>query len=738
MKRIGVVIPAITDDLQSKLLDGIFRTASHAGCDVIVLTTATNGLEFHIQNDTMEGEESIYYLLESGGLDGVLLASQYFIKETVRRRISEEIKKAGIPCIDLGGTELGFETVTIPQDTAIYEITQHVITVHGCRRLIFLAGHNGNPDSEKRLNGFLRSVRENGCEYDIVYGDFWKLRAAELGEEMISGRREKPDAVVCASDIMAITLCNTLQNGGISVPDDIIITGFDGHIFALSNYPSITTVSGFFFEMGCVGAARLIGLIGGDADLPENCGMGLLLGSSCGCLERISDHQAAALLVQERIMRDSETEGMLEMRINADIITKTVYVDSLEELMDMVDQTAHIINGYKKLELCILSDWNADPEHPDVCPEKPFPEEMMCVLSKKAWQHGVRTGVFRTAELFPMLAEEHDPMLVYVLPLHASSQVFGYCGMAYDNASGFTVSVTLFNYFSAIANGLRMLRHKQHAVYLQKKIEEASLYDKMTDMLSRKGLLSFLEKQEQTAVKNGIMLVTIARLSAVLMNSNSDLVFDDVMQSELLLANAIRLLSGRDLQAARLDKRTFAVVYPLGENDPPERYAEEMMIQLEVLIHKMQEGSAAAFLPEPYYVCGYVTYPAEDCLAGLWDTLSGGAPKANGFTGLSQLRRIRREIHKAPELNWNLGVIANRLNVSKSYVQKLFKEHFGISYMDDLINARIDMAKKLLTGTDLRIGEVSVSCGYQNATHFMRQFKEKTGVSPSDFRKKQL
>ena len=135
---------------------------------------------------------------------------------------------------------------------------------------------------------------------------------------------------------------------------------------------------------------------------------------------------------------------------------------SLEELMDMVDQTAHIINGYKKLELCILSDWNADPEHPDVCPEKPFPEEMMCVLSKKAWQHGVRTGVFRTAELFPMLAEEHDPMLVYVLPLHASSQVFGYCGMAYDNASGFTVSVTLFNYFSAIANGLRMLRHKQH------------------------------------------------------------------------------------------------------------------------------------------------------------------------------------------------------------------------------------------------------------------------------------
>ena len=58
MKRIGVIIPSITDGLQVELLDGIYKTASAADCDIIVLTTATNGMEFHIQNEIMTGDQN--------------------------------------------------------------------------------------------------------------------------------------------------------------------------------------------------------------------------------------------------------------------------------------------------------------------------------------------------------------------------------------------------------------------------------------------------------------------------------------------------------------------------------------------------------------------------------------------------------------------------------------------------------------------------------------------------------
>ena len=93
------------------------------------------------------------------------------------------------------------------------------------------------------------------------------------------------------------------------------------------------------------------------------------------------------------------------------------------------------------------------------------------------------------------------------------------------------------------------------------------------------------------------------------------------MQSELLLANAIRLLMGQSLQAARLDKRTFAVVFPLTDGQTPEQFADELMIQLEVLIRKMQESSMAEFLPEPYCICGICKPPVGDSLSALWKQL---------------------------------------------------------------------------------------------------------------------
>ncbi len=736
MKRIGVIIPAITDNLQNELLDGIYTTASSAGCDVIVLTTATNGLEFHVQSEIMEGEESIYMLLERAELDGILLASQYFTKETIRRNISEKIKKTAIPCIDLGGTELGFETVSIAQDKALHMMTEHVIKKHGCRKLIFLAGFKGNPDSEQRMKGFIRSAEEHGCSYEIVYGDFWKARAEELADELLDHKRDIPDAVVCASDMMAVTLCNALLNGGLSVPEDIIVTGFDGHINALSNYPSITTVGGSSFELGRAGVIRLIEVCGGNpSEISDSC-VKIICGASCGCLERMNDYETAALQVQEQIRRDAEAVEMLEMRINSDVITRASQVETLQELINIADETAHTIKKYKALHLCILPDWDADPEQPDSRTLKHYPEQMLCALSKRAWESGKRDELFPTHQIVPALQHPHKPVLMIVLSFHASSQVFGYMGLEYENANDYKVSVMLFNLMSSLANGMRILRRKLYIEYLQKKVEEASLYDKMTDMLSKKGLLLYLEKQEQASVRNGIMLVTISRLSASQPGKKNNQLSDSFMQSELLLANAIRLVSGKNMQAARLDKSTFAVIYPLSEDESADKRAEEIMIQLEVLIRKMQDTASVVFLPEPYYVCDFAASPAEKCLSVLWEKLSRNQPKDRGFTGINQLRLLRREIHKAPELNWNLEVIANRLNISKSYVQKLYKEHFGISYIDDLLEARMDMAKKLLNTTDLRISEVASACGYQNATHFMRQFKAKTGESPSEFRNK--
>jgi AraC family transcriptional regulator of arabinose operon len=54
--------------------------------------------------------------------------------------------------------------------------------------------------------------------------------------------------------------------------------------------------------------------------------------------------------------------------------------------------------------------------------------------------------------------------------------------------------------------------------------------------------------------------------------------------------------------------------------------------------------------------------------------------------------------------------------------------------MTDVINSRIEHAKYLLTTTDISVKQIAQLCGYNNENHFMRQFKEITGITPTKFR----
>ena len=68
----------------------------------------------------------------------------------------------------------------------------------------------------------------------------------------------------------------------------------------------------------------------------------------------------------------------------------------------------------------------------------------------------------------------------------------------------------------------------------------------------------------------------------------------------------------------------------------------------------------------------------------------------------------------------------------------LFKEHTGKSAIDYIIHLRIETAKNLLKKTTYTINEISSKVGFKNPLYFSRKFKEKTGVSPSEYKKQFL
>ncbi len=98
------------------------------------------------------------------------------------------------------------------------------------------------------------------------------------------------------------------------------------------------------------------------------------------------------------------------------------------------------------------------------------------------------------------------------------------------------------------------------------------------------------------------------------------------------------------------------------------------------------------------------------------------------------INKILKYLHLNIESEISLENLAEKLNLSASYISSCFKKQMGISIMKYAKKIRIDRAKVLLTTTDISILDLSVSLGFYDQSHFSKTFKKFTGVSPSKYR----
>lgn len=99
-----------------------------------------------------------------------------------------------------------------------------------------------------------------------------------------------------------------------------------------------------------------------------------------------------------------------------------------------------------------------------------------------------------------------------------------------------------------------------------------------------------------------------------------------------------------------------------------------------------------------------------------------------------KLSLLRSKIYARPYLKWDIANLSHQICLSPSYFQHLYKKQFGITCKADIIQARIEYSKLLLRSTSMSIHHISEQCGYENDVHFMRQFKQWTGITPTQYR----
>ena len=100
----------------------------------------------------------------------------------------------------------------------------------------------------------------------------------------------------------------------------------------------------------------------------------------------------------------------------------------------------------------------------------------------------------------------------------------------------------------------------------------------------------------------------------------------------------------------------------------------------------------------------------------------------------SLLVSIRAEMYANAGQFTSVSQLAERANLSLSHFQGLYKKLFGISCYEDLLSAKIKAAQYYLSSTQLSVKEIAVLCGYDTDTCFMRRFKERTAMTPKEYR----
>jgi two-component system response regulator YesN len=98
------------------------------------------------------------------------------------------------------------------------------------------------------------------------------------------------------------------------------------------------------------------------------------------------------------------------------------------------------------------------------------------------------------------------------------------------------------------------------------------------------------------------------------------------------------------------------------------------------------------------------------------------------------IRYIEDNYHKKISLN----DIGNIVYMHSTHVSKVFKKETGINISDYIVNYRIKMAKELLCDPKYKVYDVAYKVGFKGPKYFVRVFKAKTGMTPSQFRKKNL
>jgi DNA-binding LacI/PurR family transcriptional regulator len=194
-------------------------------------------------------------------IDGVVISCFPRLENQIR-----DVKKLmPVVLIDNASSDKSIPSVTIDNFNGIVD-SFHYLWSLGHRRIGFITGLQDSNVGKDRLKGYKSALisRDIPVDSELIYTGDYSYKSGEKGATYLLSLKERPTAIMCANDSMAIGAIKAIREKGFSIPDDISIIGFDDIDVASQVHPSLTTMAVPIKQIANTSIDILTSLIEGD------------------------------------------------------------------------------------------------------------------------------------------------------------------------------------------------------------------------------------------------------------------------------------------------------------------------------------------------------------------------------------------------------------------------------------------------------------------------------------------
>lgn len=510
-KIIGVCLSRIQEEDRLNCIKPLNEYACAHGYRLLIFNAFE---DLYLQNNiTQIGEGAVFQLIQYEMLDALILFGETIKKQEIRDTIQENCRRYQVPllCIDLymkGAVNFSFDYAN-----TFEALCRHVIKDHHAKRIFMMGGLQENRFSQERVQAFRKVMQEERLpvsEGDIAYGDFWDQPTLQALEEWFTvQKRDIPDAIVCANDTMAIVVSKYLQDRGCRVPEDCIVTGFDGIMESSYHIPHLTTCTQNYDEMG----KRLIEAIERHAaglPNPESTVIPFHIrySQSCGCEKLELHHINNAMQEVLDHLQLSKQRQELMCQVQSAVTT----MSSVSELPSILIDHFVFHTMVFAVNDDIFRSPNFGASHRG---ENAYSDSVNILYQRVFWNPSVPC-VIPHKQLAPNLEqilERTDPVICCCI--HFLDLILGYCilqpAISYDEYE------KMHSFVDSIDSSLGIFHSQLHVKSINMQLKSANnelerlyIHDQLTGLLNRYGFYRQIAQQLEDCRGKDLRIVIIS------------------------------------------------------------------------------------------------------------------------------------------------------------------------------------------------------------------------------------